>query len=521
MVNEQELKQAKKEAFKELVNDKNVKLDIILSNEKKPLKCMAIGENNNHYYFGTILTDGFKRIPAIITDTGEIFCKWKEKLNNEWIVNNEIKDKFGLEYRYELFEEVVDNLWSNASIKKFKNGEVKQETIKGLFEEIKKLNEEYIYHPDKRVHIYIACDIISNYFYPLFNAKGRTYFQADFSSGKSRQSKIFQLLSFNSLFASNISPAAFERVIESTGGTLIVDNFDNINEDLKKEILQVIEVYYKKGGKNIKASGYKNKPEAFNGYSPLVINNIVGLPEVTTSRCNKIQMLKTDIKNIVDKKINEKDLIWRDIKDRLHICALQNWKEVMEKYEKLEVSKLSARDLERTEAVLTIAKVCGEDTYNELLSFILHINEQESMKELHDNWEFILFEFLHKAIKQGETKDIKIQEITACVGDKIVTNDKNEKKDKLKFSHYCGKILSGIPLFKGKIINGWKNYEISREHLDKILKVKGYDKYLTQHNPTTPTPPNHTQQHHTSPTTPNNIINNNNQLKLSEVSDVK
>jgi len=450
---------------------------------------------------------GNERIPIIILDNGKIYWTYTEKTDEGIKIDDEIRDKFGLNYRFELFEDCVDNLWSNKSIKEFSEGEAKEQSLKNLFNQIKDKNKELMYYPDKRIHSFIACDIISNYFYPLFNCKGRTYFQADFGSGKSRQSLIYQKLSFNSLFASNISPASFERVIESTGGTIIVDNFDNISEELKPQILQIIEVYYKKGGKNIKADGVKHRPIAYNGYSPLLINNIVGLPEVTESRCNRIQLLKTSKKEVVDKKINDNDPFWSETKDNLHILALQQWRKIKEVYETLEVLELSARDLERAEAILTIAKSIGEDIYKEILEFILETNEQQSIRELTDNWEFIIYEFLNEVSKDKIEVQLKVKEITESLKERIIQSDKTAKSDKLKFSHYTGKILRSVPTFKKKIIDGWVHYQIKRADLDKMLVIKGFDKYLKL-------------PHLTSLNNTNNTNNTNYTLKGSEVSEV-
>lgn len=501
--------------------DKRNELIELLSIEKKPYKCMAIGEHQDHYYFGTILEKGNQKIPAIILDNGEIYYSTKEYYEDEdgktkTKINNEIRDVFGLKYRYDLFDDVIDNCWSNKSIKEFYEGKSKDKSFKELFNVIKDKNKQLMYHVDERIHSFISCDIISNYFYPLFNAKGRTYFQAEFGSGKSRQSLIYQKLSFNSLFASNISPASFERVIESTGGTIIVDNFDNCNDDLKKAILQVLEVYYKKGGKNIKADGKNNRPVAFNGYSPLVINNIIGLPPVTESRCNKIQLLKTEKKDIVDVKINEKDPFWENTKDDLHILALQKWRDVKNCYEDLEINQLTARELERSEAVLTIAKVIGEDIFNEVLSYILENNEQQSMKDPHDEWGFIIFEFLNSVVVEGE-KDIKVNEITESVKHKFITNPHNEKQEKLKFSHYVGKVLSNIPTFRKKTIQGYVYYNVERSNLTRIIQVRKYDRYLE-------IPTNHTQPHHTSPNTTNTTNTTKKEVgrvMLGDVSSVK
>lgn len=501
------------------------RVDYMLSHEKEPYKSMAIGEHNEHYYFGSILYYENKKVPAVILDNGTVYIYWTEIDEKKGrIIQDEIKDKFGLRYRFELYDDAIDNPWSNSSIKEFRDGKSSNKDIKEIFEKIKNLNSEYIYHTDKRIHSFIACDIISNYFYPLFNCKGRTYFHADFGSGKSKQSKIYQLLSFNSLFASSITPASFERIIESTGGTIIVDNFDNVSEELKPLILQVIEVYYKKGGKTIKSDGAYHRPIAYNGYSPMVINNLVGLPEVTESRCNKIQMIKTDKKGIVDKRINENEKIWNTTKDDLHILALQLWKKVKYNYQVLEVPELTARELERVEAVLTIAKTISKEVYQELLDLIVEINEQQSIKELSDNWEFLIFEYLNEQIKNNETKEFMVKTITKDLSEKIIQSEKTEKSDKLKFSHYVGKVFKSIPLFKKKVIDGWVHYEISRDILDKMLLIKGFNKYLTIPHLTSLNNTNHTNNTNLTYNI-NNINNNNNNesevVRLSEVSMVK
>ena len=491
---------------KEPKTSKEMKIDFMLSQEKKPYKSMAIGEHNGHYYFGNILTYGGKKTPVVILDDGTIYWNYTEESKEGKILDYEIRDKFGLNYRYELFDECIENIWSNKSIKKFINGGANDISFKEMFMIIRDKNKELIYHTDKVIHDYVACDIISNYFYPLFEAKGRTYFHADYMSGKSKESMIYQLLSFNSVFASSITPAVFERIIESTGGTIIVDNFDNVNEDLKKDILQAIEVYYKKGGKNIKASGRNHRPEMFNGYSPLVINNIIGLPEVTVSRCNKIKMLRTDDKKILDRRIDEKNDFWSDTKDNLHILALQKWKEVKKTYEGLDVKELKARDLEKAEAVLTIAKLVGGDVYNNLIKFFVKIAEQEGIKEVRGSWEFILFEFLDKIVKKDGI-DIKLHEITESLKSKIVYSTNTEKADKLKFSHYIGKILSSIPVFSKRIIMGYVHYKICRKDLDNVLKVKGFDKYL-QSNTTNPLNTPNTLNTPNPTNNNNNLINN-------------
>jgi hypothetical protein len=499
------------------LTNKDEEIKILLNKPKKKYQSLGIGVHDNVFYFGTTIEKENLKLNAIITSDKKIYVSWINYFKGHKIEDNKIKQDFGLEYRFDLFDDCIDYMWSNKSISQWLYEDIEKISLRDIFELIKNKNKELVYHVDERTHIYVACDIISNYFYPLFNSKGRTYFSADFESGKSRQSLIYQLLSFNPLFASNISPASFERVIESTGGTIIVDNFDNMPEELKNLTLQVIEVYYKKGGKKITSSGENNKPIAYNGYSPLIINNIIGLNHVTESRCNKILMLRTDKKEITDKKITSEDIFWNETRDKLHILALQNWEKVRQYYQKLEIKEFKGRTLEKTEAVLTIAKCISEDVFNDLISFLKEINEQQDIKELNDNWEFILFEQLKK--EQDEEIIISNKKITDAVLSKIVDIEAKPEKIndvKMKFSRYIGKVLSSTPVFKKFLSMGKVKYIIRKEDLNKIIRIKGFDKYLDDStkstNPTNPTnPTNSTTNNNADLTLLDSTINNNNE----------
>jgi hypothetical protein len=447
-----------------------------LLNQGKP-KYQSLGQGilNDKFYFGNII-DSDKNI--IITSNREKYISWDDK-------NNEIKEKFGLNYKFNFFDEAIENSWSSKG--KFSiydwlyNEKIQEMKTKELFDEIRKINSYYISHYDEAIHDYIACDILSNYVYSIFNEKGRTYFQADYGSGKSKQASIYALLSFNSVYAGSITPASFERIIESTGCTIIADNLDNLDDEKKKQTLQVVEVYYKKGGKTIKADGEKNRPTTYEGYSPMVINNIIGLPEVTQSRCNTLPMLRTENKELSKRKIIETDEKWVLLKNKLHIWALQHWKEVKGTYYKLDDDDLSNRDFEKAVAVLTIAKLVSDEVYNNIKLFLINVGEQQKVKDLDNNWEFTTFSILYDLFEEDKNnqneKRILIKDITVIAKERLNLRD----EEKLKYSHYAGKVLTTYPqLFFKTYYNGNAGYNIKKENLWKAIKLKGYDKVLSQ-----------------------------------------
>lgn len=450
--------------------DKHFK-ELLLKGKPK-YQSLGIGIMNNTFYFGNVI-DGDKNL--IISSNKDKFVAWD--LNND-----EIKDKFGLNYKFSLFDTAIENMWDlegSYSILEWLFKDIETINTTDLFNEIRSINKYYIEHYNEAIHDYIACDILSNYVYPIFEAKGRTYFQADYGSGKSKQATIYKLLSFNSLMAGSITPASFERIIESTGGTIIVDNLDNMSDDHKKANYQVIEVYYKKGGKTIKADGEKNKPTTYEGYSPMVINNIIGLPEVTQSRCNTLIMLRTDNKELSKRKIIETDEKWRILKNKLHIWALQHWKEIQKKYYELDDEDLSNRDFEKAVAVLTIASLINNEVYENIKKYLIDIGKQQKIKDLDNNWEFITFQILFELLnkEEKEEKRVLVRDISYIAKERLnLLNDET-----LKFSHYVGKVLSTYPqLFKKTYHHGNAGYNIKKENLWKAIKLKGYDEVLNQ-----------------------------------------
>lgn len=352
-------------------------------------------------------------------------------------------------------------------------------SIKELFDEIIKLNEYYISHEEISSHQYVACDIIATYFLPLWDARGRTYFFADYGSGKTKQSTIYKLLSFNTLMAGNMSPASFERVIESTCGTIIIDNLDNLSDEVRKLVNQFIEVYYLKAGKTIKADGKNWKPSAYHGFSSMVINNIIGLSPVTESRCNTINMVKTDDIELSLRKIDFDEPIWHEIRDKLHICALQNWQEVQDIYDNLIVEDISHRDFEKSAPILAIAKLVSEDVFNNLVDMFKQMSvEQKDYALDEDDWEVIgLNIFVDRLGELDETK-VHIDNLK-----EIAQKHYGVETEKIKlFSRFFGKKIKPYKnlVFKSKT-NGKTVYKFTREGLEKLLKLKNLS-YLLEKN---------------------------------------
>ena len=464
--------------FKDNVKDVSLrKLRILEALHREKIKWQKIGTglHDGVFYFGTNIEEN----NAIVTSDKKIFIDNKEK--------KEIKDEFGLNYRFPLFADCIDYSWSNKSIEEWLFGEPNNISIAGMYKEIKNINCRFIYHVDSRVHSYIALYILATYFYPIFESIGRLFFLADKNSGKTKQSQIFQLLTFNSIFSSDISPSTFYRLIESTGATIIIDDFDSVDDDRKKMIVQHIRTGYKEGGKALRSEGKGFRPTKFNNYAPVILNNTLGLDGITESRCEKILMLRTT-ENITKRKLNMRAPHWQELRDKLHICALQNWKDVAVKYEKIEVEELSDRDLEKNLPILTLAKIVGDDVYREILSFLVQQIKQADIRNMVEDWEFIMWKGIKELLGKEREMWIYVSSITERIHSDcgIDYDSKDHKKRMRGLTTWIGKQLAKNPLFKGGLTSGKSRYQITASGLDRFLKLKGYDKQISPPSSTTP-----------------------------------
>jgi len=452
---------------------------------------LGIGIHDNQFYFGKKVSIEGKPTDVVITS------------NREKYVGGEIKTLFGLNHRFDLFSDCIDYTWHNEGIDRwlFDEGlEEEEYSLKKCFEEIKKKNQEYIYHHDERIHDFIALDLLATYFRPIFESMGRLFFLAEKRSGKTKQTQLYGLMAFNPIMTSDISPASFYRIIESTGGTLLIDDFDIIDGELKAKMIQHIRTGYKFGSKAIRSDSNKaNRPVGYNNYAHVVLNNTLGLDEITEDRCNKILLLRTNDKKLTSKKLNPKSIDWQILRDKIHICTLLNWKQVKKSYQSLDYDVLSDRDLERVEGILSIANCidanCIDDKlFERVLILILELNEQQNLKEIKDNWDFILFEHLYHTIK--EDLKIKLKDIANVLAPTLFNPESNDYERKKKaFNVKAGKILNSISLFKRSVSMGYVHYDIKRKSLLKYIELKGYDKYIEGYStnsttstiPTTPT----------------------------------
>lgn len=472
--------------------EKDAKVKAALLQKKRPFTGVGAGIHNDQLYFGSTIDINNKEQTVIITSDREIYVDFGEN-------NNQIREEFGLKYRFDFFGELLSTDWSNESINEFLYGTPKDIGLKKCYELIYNKQSEYMWHPKEGYHETISCDILSTYFIPIYSTKGRTFINADKAHGKTQQSNIYAGLSFHPLFSGNISGASVYRVIESLKPTLIVDDFDKIPEEQKISFDQTLRVGYKKGMKAIRTDD--KRPLGFDLYSAMVINNIFGLDEVSESRCSK-HILEKAPDNFSPKDVENEIIKWQKERDLLYTNALLHWREVEEVYNKIEVPEFKGRERERDIATLTIAKIVG--VFEKVKAYLLDNNKVRIESDVQNDTIYHLLVWWKQKLQTADELTIKYsaKEIAHGIADNCISTDSSSpyyQKEERKLAWHIGKFLSRHShAVKTTVSGGTTRYLLDYEGLTRVAWSKNYSTILGLENKVaelnTPSPPNQPNQ---------------------------
>jgi CRISPR/Cas system-associated endoribonuclease Cas2 len=461
----EEAKQIKEEDLQSL------RIRQLLSQEMPKFQSIGQGIHNGTLYFGIKINDEDGRLlDAVVTSDKKIYVDWKNE--------NEIKTKFGLNYRFPFYHDVLDATWSRTGkygINKWLYGKIKKISLKKAFEKVLALQKWKVWHPDERVHKHHVLKIISTYFKPIFEMKGRELIYGESGFGKTRQTKIYQLLAFNPAMSMDFSDASIFRIIESTKATILIDNFDSVEKEKKKRILHIFNTGCYAKQKAVRSEGKTFRPTGFDVFSDMIVNSILPLDEIAENRSHITRCLRTDDPNY--SRLEENNPIWQETRDMLHVCALQNWKEVKKVYEKLKAeSDLFAREFERVSDTLTIAKCISESLYKEMLEYYKEEEERRKIRDLREEWLYVALEYVIEQLKEKKEIELPVKDIAEQTALQIFDeNAKDFAKQVHSYKIYLGKTFRANPLFKARIKEGYSYYTFTKEALFKFCRMLKFD----------------------------------------------
>jgi len=223
--------------------------------------------------------------------------------------------------------------WKYHDIKNYlKSTEEKQDVV-DIFQECSQLYEKYLDFKEPFAASMLSIWTIGTYLYQVFDAYPYIFLTGEKGSGKTKTHNVFNYLCFNAIASSDMSPAILFRTVESSGGTILIDEAEKIKDPkVSQDFRLLLNAGYKKGGMAHRAKPDTFEPQSFNIYSPKAIANIKGLEDVLESRCVTIVMLRTRNKEISNRSINDRCEDWFAIRDKLYRTSLDWFQEIRNIY---------------------------------------------------------------------------------------------------------------------------------------------------------------------------------------------
>ena len=298
----------------EVVNDLKVKLggeltDVILKEINDLVNCdlldklsfipsmrvsqyFNLSNNDAYVYFSRQAKDGeaIKRIPYLLRNDGH-------QIRLDLYKRSDPQCLILIDSKYELRQEVPTTISDPMEVSlledyanRYSNGDVGDEEINPgkIIVEIEDFVRKFYYFKDGVFYKLLALYIYSTYFYEMMNSFPYLLLNGEKGSGKSTLDKVLHQLCFNAKLAVNISEASMFRMVANEGGTLILDEIENMTSRSKNAdngLAQCLKAGYKRAGNTYRINMEANRVEGFDLYGPKVISNVFGVDDILEDRC--------------------------------------------------------------------------------------------------------------------------------------------------------------------------------------------------------------------------------------------
>jgi hypothetical protein len=351
------------------------------------------------FYFGLNLPvegESITRALCLVRDDGESFVVTPEELASR---------RLYLKYMPPVMP--TDRGWSLEKVRDFVSGTTCT-TCTTILDDIQAEMRKYIeLYCDDREYTLVALWIIGTYLQPIWISYPYIGVSGAKRTGKSKLLKFIEMLAFNAMFSTDISTPTLYRLIQSTRCTVLMDEAEALSDPQRKtELKNILYSGYKKYGfvyRSGKTAKEQIVPEKYETFSPKVFVTYRGLEEILNDRSISIVMVRTNNPIIADTEINETDPIWANLRDKLYVFALKNWKKIREIYTSFEpIEGIHSRDLELWKPILVLAKFFGEDVFEKMKNLALkNIQEKEMQEETETRETLLLLALIEIVEKDG------------------------------------------------------------------------------------------------------------------------
>ncbi len=324
---------------------------------------------------------------------------------------------------------------TQSAVEDYVSGKIESRdlSIKLLIRRIEAFLRKYFYNSDENIYKVLALWIYGTYCYELFGQYPYIFLNGPKGSGKTVIDVCIDLLAFNPKMTISITNAALFRSVSIEGGTLILDEMENLTnrkQAAESDLAAILKGGYMRAGSAMrcdKENGFL--PQMFDVFGPKVVSNIAGLEDIISDRC--IQINTVSVNNNTIKKLEDPKQLYIDglssVKELTSKCALsvlENFIEIYQVYREKVFNTDNARLAQILRPIQALAYLAGPDYERALLEYYSH-----SLKVVKEEVEY--------ETPEGALKDILYdicQEIMGVKEPNYISSNIHKYKNSIKIS---------------------------------------------------------------------------------------
>lgn len=220
--------------------------------------------------------------------------------------------------------------WSRGARKRWLAGNAIPDPVR-VFDKVYSAADDFIHFPKQEAAGNLAALslwILFTYTFDAWQAVPYLYFGGPAGSGKSRCFDVLGRSVFRPLLSSNMSAPTLYRSLHDKGGTLILDEAEQLRRSADpgiSDLNSVLLAGYRRGGQasRLEKVGDTFRPVAFEVFGPKALACITGLPAALASRCICFTMFRAPVSSTKPKRrIDEDPERWQSLRDDLYSLSL-------------------------------------------------------------------------------------------------------------------------------------------------------------------------------------------------------
>lgn len=343
-------------------------------------------------YFTYVKKDGdtIRKVPYLVTNDKKLIRLDLYKRKDEQCL-------ILIRNRYELPIEVPQAIMdlqrislSQNMVEKYINEDIEERELdpKFLIRRLENFLRRFYYSDDDNVYKMLALWIYGTYCYELFGQYPYLFLNGPKGSGKTVLDVCIDLLAFNPKMTVSVTNAALFRSISIEGGTLILDEMENLTsrkQTYDNDLAAVLKGGYMRSGCAMRCDKDNgNLPQMFDVFGPKVISNIFGLEDIIGDRC--IQINTTSVKPDKRHKLEDPKQLYidglsgvRELTSKCALSVLEHFGEIYKTYKEKVFETENARLAQILRPIQALAYIAGTDYEKAFLDF--YMNNVRVVKE--------------------------------------------------------------------------------------------------------------------------------------------